>query len=87
MVARDPIAELRDLNPEALTADGFDDAIIGYSVSTIRPHIVIYDVDKCIQILMDRDGMTRDEAEEYLSFNTLCAWVGESTPMYVKVTR
>ena len=86
MVARDPIAELRDLNPEALTADGFDDAIIGYSVSTIRPHIVIYDVDKCIQILMDRDGMTRDEAEEYLSFNTLCAWVGENTPMYVKVT-
>jgi hypothetical protein len=32
---------------------------------------------------MDRDGMTEEEAFEYLEFNTLGAWVGEETPMFV----
>lgn len=79
--------DLVEINPEALTADGFDDAIIGYTVSTPHPHVVVYDVDKCVQILVDRDGMTPEEADEYLSFNTLCCYVGENTPLFVRVVR
>lgn len=81
------LEDLIEINPGALTADGFDDAIIGYTVSTPHPHVVVYDVDKCIQILIDRDGMTAEEADEYLSFNTLCCYVGENTPLFVKVVR
>ncbi len=76
--------EIVEVNPEALTADGFDDAIIGYTVSTHHPHVVVYDVDKCVEILVERDGMTHEEADEYLSFNTLCCYVGENTPLFVK---
>jgi hypothetical protein len=81
------LEDLQEINPDALTADGFDDAIIGYTVSTPHPHVVVYDVDKCVEILVDRDGMTPEEADEYLSFNTLCCYVGENTPLFVKVVR
>ena len=33
---------------------------------------------------MVKDGMTRDEAEEYFDFNTQGAWVGEQTPGYLE---
>jgi hypothetical protein len=81
------LEDLQEINPDALTADGFDEAIIGYTVSTPHPHVVVYDVDKCVEILVDRDGMTPEEADEYLSFNTLCCYVGENTPLFVKVVR
>jgi hypothetical protein len=36
-----------------------------------------------VAILVARDGMTEDEAEEYLAFNTWGAYVGPATPLYV----
>jgi hypothetical protein len=44
---------------------------------------VIYDEDKCIQILMERDGMTDEEAIEFFEFNVVGAYVGDHTPIYV----
>lgn len=32
----------------------------------------------------ERDGMTAEEADEFLSFNTLGAYVGENGPVYVR---
>jgi hypothetical protein len=32
---------------------------------------------------MDRDGMSHDEAIEYLEFNTVGAWCGENTPAWI----
>ena len=87
MTSEELLEELAELNPDALTADGFDDAVIGYTVSTIRPHVAIYDAEKCVEILMTRDGMSYEEADEYLSYNTLCCFVGEGTPLFVKVVR
>jgi hypothetical protein len=46
---------------------------------------VIYDEDKCIQILMERDGMTDEEAIEFFEFNVVGAYVGEYTPVYVRL--
>lgn len=67
-------------NDEILKADGFDEAIIGTDYRTDR---VIYSIRKCIRILMRRDNMTYEEALEYLEFNTLCAYVGEGTPIFL----
>jgi hypothetical protein len=36
-----------------------------------------------LKVLMFRDGMTRDEADEYIEFNCIGAWVGEHTPIIV----
>lgn len=62
-----------------LTADGFDDAVIGIEPMTMR---VVYDIDKVIEILMDQ-GMDHDEAVEYYEFNIVGAYVGEQTPLFV----
>jgi len=44
-------------------------------------------VQKCIDILVERDGMTHEGAEEFLSFNTLSAFVGPNGPIYVRFTQ
>ena len=66
-------------NPKALFADGHDHAIMGYS-SDGR---VIYSVDQVVRGLVERDGMTPDEAIEFFNFNIECAYLGEYTPIYM----
>ena len=70
---------------EMLTADGFDDAIIGVSERFGRSPVIAYDKDKCIQVLMDRDGMDYEDAIEFFNFNVIGAWVGEGTPEFITV--
>ena len=74
---------LADYNDEALTADGFDDAIMGIGERCGQPTLVAYDRTKCIQILIDRDGMDYEEAVEFFEFNTVGAWLGENTPIFI----
>ena len=80
MSVRDWIAEH---NPEALLADGFDDAIVGVAERCGQPDLVVYDAERCISILEERDGMDADEAVEFFSFNTLGSWVGDMTPLFL----
>lgn len=79
----DILENLAEMNPDALLADGLEDALIGYTLNTHHAHVAVYSYPKCVDILVTRDGMTPEDAEEYLSFNTLCAYVGENTPLYV----
>ncbi len=68
----------------ALTADGFDDAIIGVSArAPAREPVVVYDAFKCVKILSERDGMDIEEAWEFFEFNVVGSWMGERTPIYV----
>jgi hypothetical protein len=83
MSRSDIVENLAELNPEALLADGFEQALIGYTANYHHPHVAIYDAKKCIAILVKRDGMTEDEAEEFFSLNTLGAYVGESGPLFM----
>ena len=66
-------------NSEFLIADGFDDAIIGVDESS---HRVIYDVDKCVSIIMERDDLDYLEAMEYFDYNVRGSYVGEKTPIF-----
>lgn len=77
---------LVELEYEGVTvADGFDEAAIGVVERCGQPPIVIYDQEKCIDLLVQRDGMTAEEAIEYFDFNVLGAWVGEGTPGWLMV--
>jgi hypothetical protein len=67
---------------DILLADGLEDAFIGVAERCSQPPLAVYDADKCIQVMM-RDGMDYDEATEFFSFNTLGAWVGEMTPLFL----
>lgn len=69
---------------EILLADGFEDALIGITeYGPGREQLAVYDRDKCVEVLMTRDGMTDEEAVEFFEFNTLGAWVGEKTPLFL----
>ena len=67
----------------ALLADGFEDALVGFGYQFNYP-VAVYNKDKCIEILMDRDGMDVMEAIEFFDFNVSGAWVGESTPIFLE---
>ena len=47
------IDEIAEINPEAMLADGFDDAIMGMCIQFGAEPIVAYDYEKCLSILMD----------------------------------
>ena len=76
-------------NADALLADGFEDAIVGVSERIGRDPIVVYDKDKCIEILVEM--MESDETDddpyttavEYFEFNVIGSWVGEGTPEFI----
>jgi hypothetical protein len=67
---------------EILYADGFEDAFMGHA-EIFNKTIAIYDKAKCLEILVERDGMTEEEAEEYFNFNVIGAYVGENTPGFL----
>ena len=72
-----------EFNEEALLADGYEDAFIGVAVRCGKLPLAVYDAEKCIKILMERDGMDYVDAQEFFEFNTLGAWAGEGTPLFL----
>lgn len=84
MMTKSEIQELlADENPEALLADGFEDAFVGIARRCGQPSLAVYDCDLCVRVLMERDGMDELEAWEYLEFNSVGAWAGEHTPVWL----
>lgn len=69
---------------DLLLADGFEQAIIGVGSKFPDEESVVYDYDKCVSILMERDSMTQDDAVEYMEFNVVQAYVGKATPIFVR---
>jgi|LauGreDrversion4_2_1035121.scaffolds.fasta_scaffold870229_2 hypothetical protein len=74
---RDKILESYD---EVLFADGFDDAIIGFEPNMWK---VVYSRRKCVDILIQTEGMSEEDAIDYLEYNTFNAYVGDNTPLWV----
>lgn len=74
---------LAEENPDALFADGFEGALIGIARRCGQPSLALYSYQKGVDILCERDGMSLDEAEEWLDFNVVGAWVGEHTPVWL----
>lgn len=73
---------ITNFNEEALLADGFEDAILGVAERCSQAPVVVYDASRCIEILIER-GMNHEEALDYFHHNTLGAWVGPNTPMFL----
>ena len=78
------INEVMELNPDAVCITGFDDCIIGYGRRPGMEVVLAYDVELIIKKLMERDGMSEQDAIEFYEYNIDCAYMGESTPILVK---
>jgi hypothetical protein len=80
--------KLDPIYDDVLLFDGFEDALMGVVERINQEPCAVYDREKCIDILVERDGMCRADAEEYFSFNTEGAWVGERTPfIFTKIEK
>lgn len=61
-----------------LKADGFDDAVIGFEEGSMR---LVYSTIECIRVLQ-REGMSYDDALEHFYYNVRGGYVGEQTPIW-----
>ena len=66
-----------------MKVDGFDEAIIGIAQRCGSEDVLAYDAEKCVEILVEKDDMTQEEAMDYFLFNVSGAYVGEGTPIFV----
>ena len=67
--------------------DGHDDAIIGPAMvwtedGSLRD-VLVYDAEKIRETLMKRDGMSFEDAREYIEFNIEGAYMGPHTAIVV----
>ena len=68
---------------ELLKADGFDDCVLGLAYRFGHQEVLAYDLNKVLQKLQEKDGMTHEEAVEYYEYNMVGAYMGDATPLYV----
>lgn len=65
--------------------DGLEDALIGFAWphQNHKQKVAVYDYEKIIAILMERDGMSSEEAAEFIDFNIDGTYAGEQTPIII----
>lgn len=61
-------------------ADGLDEAIIGFEPNLWK---VVYSRNKCIEIIA-AEGMSTEDALDYLEYNTFNTYMGDKTPVWVE---
>ena len=64
--------------------DGFDECIIGQADiqrGNERVDVLVYSGDQMVDLLVQRDEMTEEEAFEFIEFNIVGAYIGIDTPV------
>ena len=64
-----------------LYADGFDAALIGH-MTRKGVQVAVYDYGECVDVLMEEEELTWEDAIDHMEFNVTGAWVGSRTPIF-----
>jgi hypothetical protein len=82
---KDTLDFIADENPKAIIYDGLDDAITGYAFPThdAEHSVLAYSHTGILQILVERDGMSYADAQEYFDYNILGLILGEHQPLII----
>jgi hypothetical protein len=83
---REELVELHFSDPEEpspIFYDGLDDAIIGVTSRKNEPSVIAYSYDAIVTILMERDGVSCEDAIEYIDYNISSNWMGDMTPILI----
>lgn len=86
MNLRDWCLDQIDYDEELMFADGFDDAILGVTYQNGHS-VVLYDRERCIDILMTKGAADREEAEEFFDFNVAGTYIGPRTPLFITMPK
>ena len=71
-----------EINKEAVIADGFEEAYIGYIRRSNKPTIAVYDYETCVEILMETESWDRKKAVNFMETGVVATWLGNSTPSF-----
>jgi hypothetical protein len=74
---------MKEIYPDIVTLDGFDDCMVGTSVGN-GDVSVVYDSDKIINKLVCIEGMTVEDANEHFEYNILGLHVGVNSPSFIE---
>lgn len=83
-------------NREILADAGYEDAIVFENpdydeaiVGVTDEGSVVYDFNKMVDHLVEHDGMTREEAVEFIEYNAVRAlpYVGEGAPIIITMLK
>ena len=79
MVIREFLEYLKETYPDAVLLDGLDDAITGVDTDG---HVV-YSYQRCCDVLIRDEGMTEEEAMEWIEYNTIRSlpYMGANRPV------
>lgn len=55
---------------------------IGYRFNAVP--LAVYDIERVLQVL-EKDGMTEEEAIEWYEYNIIGGWVGDGTPIFINL--
>lgn len=87
---------LQDSEESVMLYDNYEDAFVGLGYQQYKGPVAIYDAKKCVEILieeymLDPDCESREMAEEmaveYFEYNSVGAWYGEGTPIFMSSTK
>lgn len=77
------IAEsLSDVDPEIIVFHDYEEALIGYIERAGGPSVALYDKNKIIQLLIERDGLDEDDALDHYYYNIVGSYLGEYSPVF-----
>ena len=85
MNVKDKLQFIYEGYPDVLIADGFDKAIMGIVERSGMNPVVLYNKNKCIDIMIKRDGMTEEEAIEFYYYNIVGSHMGDYTPCFAEI--
>jgi hypothetical protein len=85
-MTREELSEALEGYEGVMLADGFEDAFLGVAVRCASAPVAVYDYETCVKTLVARDGMSDDDAREWMQFNVIGAYVGEQTPWFLELS-
>lgn len=80
------IEEMKEFAEGAIILDGLDDAIMGIAEEFGNGYRIVYSKSKIFGILMNRDGMTEEEAIEFYEYNILGLYASPQNAIFFEDT-
>jgi len=82
-ISKEIFEDLSESLEGALLFTGYDDCIVGVAGRCGMEEVFVYGYDLLVAKLMT-EGMTDEEAVEWLEYNMAGSWVGEGTPLIMR---
>jgi hypothetical protein len=74
------IDQLAEANPDAITFDDLDEALVGIGRQWGSPPLAIYSADRIIEALVNA-GASYEDAMDHYGHNIECLYAGPHTPI------